>query len=113
MEAFFTANIRNYDPFAESVSSSSTASEMQGRYDLAEPLYKRSLSIREKALGPDHPDVGTSLNNLANPYQATRTADPPTTLVKPSATKRILVLCQKRSLRDTRQDLSRRSVFRL
>ena len=37
----------------------------QGRYAEAEPLYKRSLAIREKALGPDHPDVGTSLNNLA------------------------------------------------
>ena len=29
----------------------------QGRYADAEPLYKRSLAIREKALGPDHPDV--------------------------------------------------------
>ena len=37
----------------------------QGRYAEAEPLYKRSLAIREKALGPDHPDVGTALNNLA------------------------------------------------
>ena len=31
----------------------------QGRYAEAEPLYKRSLAIREKALGPDHPDVAT------------------------------------------------------
>ena len=42
----------------------------QGRYAEAEPLYKRALAIREKALGPDHPDVGTSLNNLAVLYQA-------------------------------------------
>ena len=42
----------------------------QGKYDLAEPLYKRSLSIRETALGPDHPSVGTSLNNLAGLYRA-------------------------------------------
>ena len=42
----------------------------QGRYAEAEPLYKRSLAISEKALGPDHPDVGTSLNNLAVLYQA-------------------------------------------
>ena len=40
----------------------------QGRYADAEPLYKRSLAIREKALGPDHPDVATSLNNLAVLY---------------------------------------------
>ena len=31
----------------------------QGRYAEAEPLYKRALAIREKALGPDHPDVAT------------------------------------------------------
>ena len=33
--------------------------QAQGRYADAEPLYKRSLAIREKALGPDHPDVAT------------------------------------------------------
>ncbi len=42
----------------------------QGQYAQAEPLYKRSLAIREKALGPDHPDVATSLNNLAELYRA-------------------------------------------
>ena len=31
-------------------------------------LYKRSLAIREKLLGPDHPDVATSLGNLAVMY---------------------------------------------
>jgi CHAT domain-containing protein len=40
----------------------------QGRYADAEPLYKRSLAIREKALGPDHPDVALTLNNLAGVY---------------------------------------------
>jgi len=43
----------------------------QGEYALAEPLYKRSLKIDEKALGPDHPSVATSLNNLASLYRAT------------------------------------------
>jgi hypothetical protein len=38
---------------------------VQGRYGEAEPLYRRSLAVTEKALGPDHPDVGASLNNLA------------------------------------------------
>ena len=28
-----------------------------GRYTEAEPLFKRPLAMREKALGPDHPDV--------------------------------------------------------
>ena len=37
-----------------------------GRYDEAEPLYRRALAIGEKAIGPHHPEVGTRLNNLAN-----------------------------------------------
>ncbi len=42
----------------------------QGRYAEAEPLYKRSLAIREKVLGPEHPGVAQSLNNLAALYKA-------------------------------------------
>ena len=44
--------------------------ETQGRYRDAEPLYKRSLAIDEKAHGPEHPHVATSLNNLAGLYEA-------------------------------------------
>lgn len=40
-------------------------SSNQGRYAEAEPLYERSQAIREKILGPEHPDVATSLNNRA------------------------------------------------
>src|ERR1700750_855260 len=43
--------------------------ERQGRYAEAEPLFKRALAIRQKALGPAHPDVGQSLNNLATLYE--------------------------------------------
>ena len=43
---------------------------MQGRLAEAEPLFRRSLGIREKALGPDHPSVGLALNNLAALYEA-------------------------------------------
>ncbi len=42
----------------------------QSRYAEAEPLYKRSLAIREKTLGLEHPAVATSLNNLATLYHA-------------------------------------------
>ena len=42
----------------------------EARYADTEPLYKRALAIREKALGPDHPDVAQSLNNLADLYSA-------------------------------------------
>ncbi|WP_020559052.1 tetratricopeptide repeat protein, partial [Thiofilum flexile] len=34
------------------------------------PLYERSLAIREQALGKDHPEVATSLNNLAVLYES-------------------------------------------
>jgi len=37
----------------------------QGKYTEAEPLFQRSLAIREKALGPEDPDVATSLENYA------------------------------------------------
>lgn len=40
-----------------------------GKYSEAEPLLQRSLAIREKALGEEHPDVATSLNNLAVLYK--------------------------------------------
>ncbi|CAB1110285.1 unnamed protein product [Ectocarpus sp. CCAP 1310/34] len=39
--------------------------EVQGKYAEAEPLYERSQAIRENVLGPEHSDVGRSLNNLA------------------------------------------------
>ena len=42
----------------------------QGRYAEAEPLYQRSLAIREKAFGRDHPNVANSLNNLVGLYGA-------------------------------------------
>lgn len=41
-----------------------------GQYTEAEPFYKSALAIREKALDPDHPNVATSLNNLAALYFA-------------------------------------------
>ena len=37
----------------------------QGRHEQAAPLYERALSIRERALGPEHPDVATCLENYA------------------------------------------------
>lgn len=38
---------------------------LQGEYDEAGRLFERSLAIREKALGPEHPDVAASFNNRA------------------------------------------------
>ena len=44
--------------------------ESQGKYEEAEPLYQRSLGIRETKLGKDHPNVASSLNNLAGLYES-------------------------------------------
>ena len=41
-----------------------------GRYDEAIPLAVRALAISEKVLGPEHPQVALSLNNLARLYWA-------------------------------------------
>ena len=41
-----------------------------GKYPEATEIAKRVLAIYEKALGPEHTYVGTSLNNLALMYQA-------------------------------------------
>ena len=40
----------------------------QGRYNEMEVLHVRALQIREQMLGPDHPDIATSLNHLGNLY---------------------------------------------
>jgi tetratricopeptide (TPR) repeat protein len=39
--------------------------KQRARYAGAEPLYRRALAIDEKAYGPDHSEVATDLNNLA------------------------------------------------
>ncbi|MDQ3566421.1 MAG: tetratricopeptide repeat protein, partial [Pseudomonadota bacterium] len=40
-----------------------------GRYAEAQPFLEKALAIREKALGPEHPDVAANLNNLAELYR--------------------------------------------
>ncbi len=38
------------------------------RYDESEGLYQRALAIRQRVLGPVHPDVATNLSNLGRAY---------------------------------------------
>ena len=55
------------DPrLATSLNNLGLVYDAQGRYAEAEPLYKRSLAIWEKALGPEHPDVAMSLGEAAD-----------------------------------------------
>ena len=51
--------------FATSLNNLAVLYLAQGQYAQAEPLYQRSLAIWEKTLGPEHPDVATSLENYA------------------------------------------------
>lgn len=55
---FYIRLISQHDPVTLSA-------VLQGKYEEAEPLYERSQAIREKVLGPEHPDVAQSLNNRA------------------------------------------------
>jgi tetratricopeptide (TPR) repeat protein len=61
--------------YLESVDAASVLSRTgwyladRARYVEAQPLVWRSLEIREKALGPEHPDTAMSLNNLASIYE--------------------------------------------
>ncbi len=40
-----------------------------GKYDRAVILARKALQVAEQNVGPDHPDVATSLNNLATLYR--------------------------------------------
>ncbi len=44
----------------------------QGKYQMAEPLYQRSLDIKTRILGEEHPDVALNIHNLAVLYSARR-----------------------------------------
>ena len=54
----------------QSLNNLSALYRQQGKHGEVEPLYKRALAIREKALGPEHSHVANSLNNLAALYYA-------------------------------------------
>ncbi|MBL9106262.1 MAG: serine/threonine protein kinase [Myxococcales bacterium] len=47
----------------------------QGDFDAAQALYERVVATRERVLGPEHPDVGLAVGNLANVLEARGTSD--------------------------------------
>ena len=57
---------------ASSLNNLAHPAQDQGDLAGARPLFERALAIREKVLGPEHPDTATSLNNLAYPAPGTR-----------------------------------------
>lgn len=50
---------------ADKMAAEATRLYQAGRYGDAVPLAQQALAIREKALGPDHLDVASTLNTLA------------------------------------------------
>ena len=52
------------------INDAGLAYHLGGKYKQAEPLYEQALEIRKEALGEDHPDYATDLNNLAELYRA-------------------------------------------
>ena len=46
-----------------------------GKYDRGVVVAKKALEVAEQNVGPDHPDVATSLNNLAGLCRATNRDD--------------------------------------
>jgi tetratricopeptide (TPR) repeat protein len=54
---------------ATSLNNLALVYQAQGRYADAEPLYERALAIKEEALGPDHPEVAVTCENMAELYR--------------------------------------------
>jgi len=54
---------------ANALNQKSVELHKAGRYQEAIPLLQQALRIREKDLGPEHPDTSTCLNNLATLYK--------------------------------------------
>jgi tetratricopeptide (TPR) repeat protein len=65
--ALDAAHARDRDEASELIKRADALYEAR-RYVDAELLYKRSLAIREKVFGPNHPDVAISLNQLGVLY---------------------------------------------
>ena len=61
---------------ATSLNNLAALYKAKGQYADAEPLYQRSLAIREKALGPHHPIVAQSLKTISQRYTIPRVDTP-------------------------------------
>src|SRR5215467_6280131 len=64
----FTAQAQQADEL-ESLNRQVVRLYQAGKYAEATDIAKRALAIAEKTLGPDHPTVGSTLNNLAALYR--------------------------------------------
>jgi tetratricopeptide (TPR) repeat protein len=64
--------------------------EAQGRYEEAEPLYRRALAIDEVAYGPNHANVAADLTNLAVLFRKTNRVNEAVVIEKRAAAIRAI-----------------------
>lgn len=62
-------NILSHPDVAITLNNLGKLSYEQGKYIESESLYKQALAISEKALGPNHPQVATVLENMTELYK--------------------------------------------
>ncbi|SFO36981.1 tetratricopeptide repeat protein [Nitrosospira briensis] len=65
---YYLEAVRLQPENADYVNKAGKINHEMGRYSEALTFYQKARAIREKSLGPNHPDVGVSLNNLAGLY---------------------------------------------
>ena len=69
LSSLFSANAQESDlAEAQRLNEQILQYYAKGQYQQAIPLAQRALTVRNKMLGPDHPDTAQSLNNLALLY---------------------------------------------
>ncbi len=61
-----TITLTKMGDLAATLNNLATLNRKQGKYNKAESLYKRSLAIWERILGPEHPHVAASLETYAS-----------------------------------------------
>ena len=54
---------------ADSFYNVACTNEAQGKYEEALEMHTKSLEIKTRICGDNHPSVGASLNNMANVYE--------------------------------------------
>ena len=82
-----------------------------GEYAKAEPLYQEALRIRQKVLGPEHPDTATSLDNLALLEFDLGRIDEATALARQASAAELTILSKIFSFTSEQQRLAYLDIF--
>ena len=82
-----------------------------GEYAKAEPLYQEALRIRQKVLGPEHPDTAQSLDNLALLEFDLGRIDEATALARQASAAELTILSKIFSFTSEQQRLAYLDIF--